>query len=385
MVIGIPKEIMTGEKRVAATPETCELFIKDGHKVLIEQGAGVGSLYMDEDYKASGAELTADVAALFQEADVILKVKEPQQNEILNKHEIELMHEGQSLITFLHPAAPANHDMVARLAKQGIISLTLDGVPRISRAQNMDSLTAMSTCAGYKGMIMAADILPRFVPQIFTAAGMIKPINALVVGVGVAGLQAIATAKRLGAVTYAMDIRPAACEQAMSLGAKVIELPFPPEQTVGEGGYALSLPSDLLQKEQQILDEYIATMDIVFLSALVPGKLAPILIHEEMVKKMKAGSVIVDISIDQGGNCAITTPAETATKHGVHIIGIKNIPGMLPTSATWMFAHTVRNIVQYLTKNGSLTLDLDDEIVKGMLTTHQGEIVHQGAREAMGL
>lgn len=385
MVIGIPKEIMTGEKRVSATPETCELFIKDGHKVIVEQGAGLGSLYMDNDYKASGAELTNDVVRLYQQADVILKVKEPQQNNTLNKHEIDLMHEGQYLITFIHPAAPANHEMVARLAKQGIIALTLDGVPRISRAQNMDSLTAMSTCAGYKGMIMAADILPKFVPQIFTAAGMIQPVHALVVGVGVAGLQAIATAKRLGAVTHAMDIRPAAAEQGMSLGAKVIELPFPPSQTVGEGGYALALPNELLQKEKQILSEYMKTMDIVFLSALVPGKLAPILVDEEMVKSMKPGSVIVDISIDQGGNCGITTPAETVTKHDVHIIGIKNIPGMLPTSATWMFAHTVRNIVQFLVKDGSIVLDLDDEIVQGMLTTNQGQIVHKGAREAMGL
>ncbi len=383
MVIGIPKEIMPGEARVSATPETVKKFVEDGSVVLVEHSAGVGSFYPDAEYAAAGAQLIQSAEELFQKADLILKVKEPLFNNEFNKHEVEMMHQGQYLITFIHPASPVNHDMVRLLAKQGVISMTLDSVPRISRAQSMDALTSMSTCAGYKGILLAANAMAKFIPPMFTAVGSMKPAKALVIGVGVGGLQALATAKRLGAITHAVDIRPAAMETAMSLGAKVIDVAVPADLAIAEGGYAKDLPADWLKKEQEKLREVLKEMDIVFLSALVPGKIAPILITEEMVKEMKEGSVIVDISIDQGGNCSITPPGRTEVKHGVTLIGIKNIPGMLPTSSTWMFANNVCNLVQYLMKDGKMVLDRTDEIVKSILVTIDNEIIHQGTLEAM--
>ena len=382
MIIGVPKEIMPGERRVAASPETVEKMVSDGLTVLVEKNAGEGAFYHDPDYVAAGACIVDDVSEIYQRADVILKVKEPLFNKEKEKHEVDMMHEGQTLITFIHPAAPANHDMVKHMAAQGVTSITLDGIPRITRAQTMDALTSMSTCAGYKGMLIAANELPHFVPQIFTAVGMIKPINVLVIGAGVGGLQAIATAKRLGAVVYAADIRPAAAEQAMSLGAKVIDLGVPAEEAIGEGGYALALSEKRLEEERQLLAGHLKDMDIVFLSALVPGKMAPILITEEMVKDMKPGSAIVDISIDQGGNCDITPAGTVEVKHAVTLIGIKNLPGLLPTSSTWMFSKNVYNLLSYLIKDGKIHLDMDDDIVKSALTTHGGKVVHQGTLEA---
>ncbi|MEG2213040.1 MAG: NAD(P) transhydrogenase subunit alpha [Clostridiales bacterium] len=362
MIIGVPKEIMHGERRVAAIPDTVKQFVADGAKVLVEKGAGEGSLFSDAQYVEAGAVMVADVAEIYAQSELILKVKEPLFNEAKKCSEISMMHQGQYLITFIHPAAPVNHQMVKDMAKQGVIGLTLDGVPRISRAQNMDALTSMSTCAGYKGILMAASDLAKFIPQIFCAVGMIKPCNVLVLGVGVAGLQALATAKRLGAVTYAADIRPAAAEQAKSLGAKLIEVGVPEEIAVGQGGYANALSADWIEKEREVLKTVVPKM----------ASMAP-------------GSVIVDISIDQGGNCASTVPGEQATVHDVIIEGIKNIPGMLPTSSTWMFAHNVYNLTKFLTKNGHVALDMNDEIVQRILVTLNGEIVHVGAKEAMGL
>lgn len=385
MIIGVPKEIMHGELRVSAIPETVAKFIEAGAEMLVEKSAGAGAHYPDSEYVAVGAKIIDDVAELYEKADVILKVKEPLFNEAKGVHEVDMMHQGQYLITFLHPAAPVNHEMVQNLAKKGVIGLTLDGIPRISRAQNMDALTSMSTCAGYKGMLLAANALSKFVPQIFCAVGMIKPVNTLIIGAGVGGLQALATAKRLGSVVYAADIRPDAVEQAKSLGAKIVETEVSAELAVGEGGYALSLPDDVLAKEREALKDAVSQMDIVFCGALVPGKLAPILITDEMVASMAPGSVIVDISIDQGGNCEATVPGETVVKHGVTIIGIKNIPGMLATSSTWMFANNVYHLVNYLMKDGKIVLDRNDEIVASILTTIDGEVVHAGAREAMGL
>lgn len=383
MIIGIPKEIMHGEGRVSAIPETVAKLKADGYEVLVENSAGDGAFFSDEEYAAAGATMVADVAELYAKADIILKVKEPQFNEAKGLHEVDMMHAGQYLITFIHPASPVNHEMVKNMAAKGIIGLTLDGVPRISRAQKMDALSSMSTCAGYKGILIAANDLAKFMPQIFCAVGMIKPCNVMVIGTGVAGLRALATAKSLGAVTYAADIRPAAAENAMSLGAKIVDTGVPAEVAVGEGGYANALSEEWLVKEREALKDTIKEMDIVFCSALVPSKLAPVILTEEIVKSMKPGSVIVDISIDQGGNCAITEPGETAVKHKVTIEGIKNIPGMLPTSSTWMFANNIYSLVNYLTKDGVFALDTEDEIVRGILTTIDGKIVHKGALEAM--
>ena len=384
MIIGIPKEIMHDEARVAATPDTVKKYVADGHKVLVEVNAGIGAQCPNEAYAAAGAIMCETAQQVYDEAELIPKVKEPLFNEQTGKHEVDMMHAGQYLITFIHPAAPVNHKMVKHMAEAGIISMSIEGVPRISRAQSMDALTSMSTCAGYKGILMAASDLIKFIPMMPTAAGMIKPCNVMVAGVGVAGLQALATAKRLGAKTYAIDIRPAAAEQATSLGAKLIDSGVDPALAIGQGGYAMELPADVLAAERERIAKVLPDMDIVFLSALVPGRLAPTLITEEMVKTMKPGSVIVDISIDQGGNCAITTPGVRDVKHGVILEGIKNIPGMLAESSTFMYAANMYNLVKYLTKDGKLNLDESDDIVSGMLTTKDGKVVHAGALAAMG-
>jgi len=386
MIIGIPKEIMQGEKRVSAIPDTVRKMVQDGLKVLVEKGAGAASHYFDEDYLAAGAEIVANPEGIYKQADVILKVKEPQFNHTKNKHEIEMMHSGQYLITFLHPAAPANHKMVRELAKKGVIGLTLDSVPRISRAQTMDALSSMSTCAGYKGMLMAANNISRFMPMIGSAVGMIKPANVLVIGAGVAGLRAIATAKGLGAIVHAVDIRPEACEQAKSLGARVVDLEIPEEIALSsDRKFAKDLPNFWLKKEREVLKEYVQKADIILASALVPGKVAPIIITEEMVKSMQPGSCIVDISIDQGGNCELTVPGEKTEQYGVIIEGIKNIPGMIPNASTWMFANNIYNLLKFLMKDGEIQLDLNDEITSSILVTKDGEIIHAGTKEAMSL
>lgn len=384
MIIGIVKEIMHGEGRVSATPETVAKYLVDGFQVLVENGAGDGAFFADELYQQAGADMVVDCAEIYRRADLILKVKEPLFNAKKNMHELDMMHAGQYLITFLHPASPSNREMIQKMADNGVIGLTLDGVPRISRAQKMDALTSMSTCAGYKGIMIAASQLTKFMPQIFTAVGMIKPCNALIIGSGVGGLQALATAKRLGAVIYAADIRPDAAEQAKSLGAKIIETGVPKEIAVGQGGYANYIPEEWLAKERDALREAVTQMDIIFGSALVPSRRAPNLLTDEMVASMKPGSVIIDISVDQGGNCALTEPGETCVKHGVTIVGIKNIPGMLPTSSTWMFAQNVYHLVEYLVKDGRIELDRNDEIVSGILTTIDGQLVHKGALEVIG-
>lgn len=382
MVIGVPTEIMEGERRVAATPDSVRRLVGDGHQVLVQSGAGIGSFHVDEAYREAGATVMEDEVLLFQKSDVIIKVKEPLFNETLGRHEADLMRPDQILITFIHPASPANHDLVRKLAANGITAITLDAVPRITRAQRMDALTSMSTCAGYKGMLLAADSLTTFMPMIVTAVGMIQPVNVLVVGTGVGGLQALATAKRLGAVCHAADIRPDAVEQAASLGAKTVDLGIPVDEAVGEGGYARKLSKERLREERERLAEVLPKMDIVFLSALIPGKKAPILLTEDMVKMMKPGSVIVDISIDQGGNCAITPPGHTEKKHDVTIIGIKNIPGLIPQSSTWLFSQNVYNLLKIVLPTAD-SVDVSDEIVQAALTTYKGEIVHKGTLEAM--
>ena len=385
MVIGIPKEIMHAENRVAAMPDTVKKMVAEGAKVLVETGAGAGAYFTDEQYAAAGAQMEADVSKIFASSDIILKVKEPQFNEKLAKHEAEMLREGQYFITFLHPASPVNHEMIRKLASTGVISLTLDGIPRITRAQSMDALSSMSTVAGYKGVLSAAVRLPKFLPMTGTAVGAIKPANVLVIGTGVAGLQAVATAKRLGAVVTAVDIRPPAEEQARSLGAKTHDVGIPPEFAVGKGGYANKLPDEWLLKERENIKELVKNSDIIILCALIPGKQAPILITEEMVKSMAPGSCIVDISIDQGGNCECTPPGKVETLHGVTIDGTKNIPGSVPTSSTWMFCQNIYNFLAYLANDGKITLDRNDEIVASSLTTINKEIVHAGTKEAMGI
>jgi len=287
------------------------------------------------------------------------------------------------LIAFLHPAAPINHDVVRMLRDRHITSFTMDDIPRTSRAQRMDALTSMSTITGYKSVIMAANRFPRFVPMIGTAIGTVKPARFLCVGVGVVGLQAIATAKRLGGVVKAVDIRPDACEAARSLGVTVAGFAVPEELAVGEGGYAKSLPPEWVQKEREALAPLVAEADIVILSALVHGEVAPLLVTEEMLRGMRPGSVVVDVSIDQGGNCELTEAGKEVVRHGVCLCGRQNIPGSMPVDASWLYASNVLHYLQNLFKHGIGTPDMDDEIVRGSLVTHNGKIVHKGTLKAM--
>lgn len=383
LTFGVVREVMQGERRVAATPATVKKMVSAGGHVLIEAGAGVGSHFSDAEYEAAGAKVFADVEALFAQADVILKVKEPQPRPSHQKHEVDMMRAGQCLVTFLHPAAPDNHGLIRNLAARGVVSFTLDSVPRTSRAQSMDALTSMSTVAGYKAVLMAADRLPKFMPMVGTAVGTLPPAKVLVLGAGVAGLQAIATARRLGAVVQAADVREEANNHAKSVGAKLIDLKIPAEVAVGEGGYARILPDEWLERERVILAEHVAQADLVITTALVPGREAPTLVTKAMVESMVSGSVIVDISIDQGGNCEVTEPGKVVERHGVSIYGTKNIPGMLPTSSTWMFANNIYNYVANLVRNGRVELDTTDDIVLSSLVTRDGRIVHAGALEAM--
>ena len=383
MLIGIPKEILPEEKRVAATPETVRKYCELGFDVVVESSAGKGVLISDEAYEDAGATMIADVERLFAEADVTLKVKQPIFNERLDKHEVNMLRDGSILVTFLHPAAPESHDIVKRLRDKNITAFTMDGIPRISRAQRMDALSSMSTVTGYKSVIMAANQLPTFIPMIGTAIGTIKPAKFLVVGAGVVGLQAIATAKRLGGVVKAIDIRNDACTQADSLGAKIVKFDIPQELAVGKGGYANALENEWLEIEQRLISPHLEEMDVVILSALVPGEVAPILVTEKMVASMKQGSVIMDVSVDQGGNCEVTEPGRFVQHMGVNICGIQNIPGRMAVHASWLYANNIYYYVENLFKNGAGELDLADEIVKSSLVTHRSTIHHQGALKAM--
>jgi len=384
MILGIPKEILDNELRVAVLPETVAEYVKMGFEVVVQSSAGEGALRADTEYERAGAKIVSDPDTLFAQADLIVKVKQPWLNKQTGKHEVEMMRPGAVLVSFLHPAAPPNHAMIRMLAARNITALTMDDVPRISRAQTMDALTSMSTVTGYKSVLLAANRFPKFVPMIGTAIGTIKAAKFLVIGTGVVGLQAIAAAKRLGGSIKAVDIKEEARKAGDSLGAKIVGFDVPPELAVGEGGYAKALPSEWIESERQAIRPHVEEADIVILSALVPGEVAPILVTEEMVRKMQAGSVIVDVSIDQGGNCAVTEPGRETVKHGVHLLGLWNIPGSMPVHASWLYAHNVLYYVKNLFKKGLDKPDLDDEIARHSLVTHDGAVVHQGALKSMG-
>ena len=385
MVIGIPKEILKEERRVAALPETVARYVAMGFKVVVETAAGQGVYRADKKYAAAGAEIVADAKALFDCADIVLKVKQPCFNEAIGRHEAELVRPDAVLICFLHPAAPGNHATVRTLCDRRVTSLTMDGIPRITRAQTMDALTSMSTITGYRSVLIAAGHFPRFIPMIGTAIGAIQPAQILVVGTGVVGLQAIATAKRLGGIIKAVDIREEARREAGSLkGTQVVGFEVPAEVAHGEGGYARALPDEWLERERELLRPIVPQTDIIILSALVPGEVAPILVTEDMVRSMKPGSVIMDISIDQGGNCAMTEPGRETVVNDVYVCGTANIPGSIAVDATWLYAHNMLHYVENLFPNGPGAPRLDDEIVQHSLVTIGGEIVHKGALKAMG-
>ncbi len=383
MRIGIPKEILPEEKRVAAIPETVTKYIHMGFEVLIESSAGCGIYVSDDEYINAGAQIIDNVEELFAKSDIILKVKQPCFNEKTGKDEVEMLRSNGIVITFLHPAAPHNHGMVRALCNKNITSFTMDGIPRISRAQKMDALTSMSTVTGYRSVLDAANRMQKFVPMIGTAIGTIKPAIFLIIGSGVVGLQAIATAKRLGALVKVVDIREEARKEAMSLGAKVAGFEVPANLALGEGGYAKTLPSDWIEKEKKELETPVKEADAIILSALVPGEVAPVLITEQMVMQVKPGSVIIDVSIDQGGNCEITEAGSTIEKHEVTISGVSNIPGHMAAHASWLYANNLFYYVENLFKKGINEFDMEDEIVKHSLVTKDGKIHFKGAIKAM--
>ena len=375
MRVGIIKETLENERRIAAVPETVSKMTKAGTEVLIESGAGSGSFISDGEFEASGARISSRDEIL-SGADVLLKVNKP------TIAEIEKMKEGAIVISFLQPFS--SPEEIKKLAGRKVSALSMEMVPRITRAQRMDALSTMSTVAGYKVVLLAADASGRFFPMLSTAAGTIPPCKAIIIGAGVAGLQAIATAKRLGAVVTAFDVRPAAGEQVKSLGAEFVSLDVPHEQAEDTGGYAKELPPEFYQKEQEIIRKYSKDTDIIISTALIPGKKAPVLITEDMVKEMKPGSVIVDMAVEFGGNCTLSESGKEVVKHGVTIIGFSNIPAMMPVHASLLYAKNILAFLNLISPDGkSASLDLEDDIIKGSLITHAGEIVHPAIKEAV--
>jgi H+-translocating NAD(P) transhydrogenase subunit alpha len=374
MKVGIPKEIASNEKRVALVPEAVGTVAKAGTEVLVEVGAGEGAYIPDRAFEKAGATLVPDARALLSQAEVVLKVQAPVLNTALGSHEVELMQEGAVLITFLQPQS--DPDLVKRLAERKITSFSMDRIPRIARAQKMDALSSQSTVAGYKAVLTAASSLGKFLPMLVTAAGTVPPAKVLVLGAGVAGLQAIATARRLGAVVQAYDIRPAVKEQIESLGGTFVELDLAGEQTEDASGYARELTGESRERENVLLRRHVPQADIVITTALIPGRRAPVLITDEMVQEMKTGSVIVDLAAEMGGNCELTEPGRRVSKHGVMIHGELNIPSTMPLHASQMYSRNISSLLLHLVRNGALELDFNDPITNDTCITHGGRVRH---------
>ncbi len=366
MIVSVPKETVPGEHRVALVPELVPRLTKAGLDVVVQSGAGESAGFLDAAYAGKGARLEAEV---FDKADVLLKVQPP------TLDEIGRMKENSLLISFLQPYT--NITAIKALAARQITAFSMELMPRITRAQPMDALSAMSTIAGYKAVLIAATRLPKFFPLLMTAAGTITPARVFVIGAGVAGLQAIGTARRLGAVVEAYDTRPAVKEQVESLGAKFAELGLAAKDAEDKSGYAKAQSEEFYRKQQEMMSKYVTAADVVIPTALVPGQRAPILITEEMVHGMRPGSVIVDLAAEQGGNCALTEAGQEIVKHGVIIIGPLNLPSTVPFQGSEMYARTVTSYLAHLLKDGRPHLDLNDELTRGPLVTHQGEIRHE--------
>ena len=375
MKVGVPKEIVVGENRVALVPDAVGLLRKAGPQILFESGAGEGAFFPDRAYEAAGATIVSDPVALFTEADAVLKVQAPVLNPVLGKHEVELMREGTVLISFLQPHS--HPDLVNRLVERKITSFSMDLIPRIARAQKMDALSSQSTVAGYKAVLAAASSLGKFFPMLVTAAGTIPPAKVLVLGAGVAGLQAIATARRLGAMVQAYDIRPAVKEQVESLGGTFIELDLGGEKTEDVSGYAEELTAKSQEREKVLLRRHVPEADIVITTALIPGKRAPVLITAEMVQDMRAGSVIVDLAAEAGGNCELTEPDSVVTRYGVTIHGSLNVPSTMPVHASQMYSKNISSLLLQLVRNGKLELDFNDPVINDTCITHEGRVRHQ--------
>ena len=367
MIVAVVREV-PGENRVALVPETVSRLAKAGISVAVERGAGQNAAFSDKLYEDAGAKVSADKTAVLKDADVLVKVGRP------TSEELHAMRPGAAVIGFLAPLGDPKY--VSDLAQTNITALSMDAIPRITRAQSMDALSSQSNIAGYKSVLLAACALPKFFPMLTTAAGTIPPAKVLILGAGVAGLQAIATARRLGAVVSAYDTRAVVKEQVMSLGATFVEFDVGGDAE-GAGGYAKELTPEQIDKQRAFMVQHIGASDVVITTALVPGRRAPILITEEAVKAMRLGSVIVDLAAEAGGNCALTKPGETTVADGVTIIGITNLPGSMPYHASQLYARNVFTLLTHLTKDGALHMDFADEITKGTTLTHGGKVLHE--------
>jgi NAD(P) transhydrogenase subunit alpha len=377
LIVGIPKENTPDERRVALVPDALRTLTDLGIEVVVQSGAGVGAGFEDADYESAGAKVEADASALLGCADLVIKVQPPCEMPG-GGHEVDALRSGAAFIGFLKPLDEPG--LAKRLAARNVTAFSMELMPRISRAQSMDALSAMSTIAGYRAVLLASAALPKIFPMLVTAAGTISPARVLIIGAGVAGLQAIATARRLGAVVEAYDTRPAVKEQVESLGARFVELDLETEGSEDAGGYAKAQDEAFYERQREELAKKIAGVDVVITTALVPGQAAPLLITEEAVRSMKTGSVIVDLAAEKGGNCACTQADQDAVVHGVTIIGRTNLPAEIPANASQMYTKNVVTFLKHLAPEGELVLDLDDEITSGALLTHEGGITNDAVR-----
>jgi NAD(P) transhydrogenase subunit alpha len=379
VVIGVPREVVAGERRIALVADSVARLARSGLDVYVETVGDDGGDFPDADFEAAGAKLVSDPAALYRAVDLLVKVAPPVLHPRAQRHEVDLLREGAALIATLRPAS--NRDVVRRLAARRITAFAMDRMPRITRAQGMDVLSSQATLAGYKAVLIAAGALPKLLPLLMTAAGTLKPARVLVLGAGVAGLQAIATARRLGALVEAFDVRPAAREQVESLGARFVGREALGDDSAQDaGGYARELDSAQQARQREILAQRIAQADAVICTALVPDKRAPLLVARAQVERMRRGSVIVDLAAEQGGNCELTRAGEVVEHHGVQIHGPVNLAASLPVHASEMLSRNHESYISHLVRDGELVLDLDDELTRAPLITHNGEILDPALR-----
>jgi len=383
MIIGVPTETFPGERRVALVPAVVPNLVKAGCEVLVQQGAGDAAGFPDSLYAGKGARIAATRHEVFKSADALLQVLGHGANDRTGRDDLPLLRPGQVLVGFLRPLGDPR--TVEEIARTGAIAFAVELMPRITRAQSMDALSSMATVAGYKAVVLAAQILPRMFPMLTTAAGTIPPAKVLVIGAGVSGLQAIATARRLGGVVSGYDIRPAAKEQVQSLGARFVELPLAAAGAEDRRGYARAQDETFYARQRELLARVVAESDVVVTTAVVPGQRAPVLVTADMVAAMPWGSVIVDLAAERGGNCELTRPAETVVARGVTIIPAVNLASTVPTHASQMYAKNLAAFFLHLVKDGALRLDVGDEITRETLVTRDGEVVHPRIREALGL
>lgn len=379
MIVGVPREIYPGERRVGLVPAVVPNLAKAGLEVVVEAGAGVEAGFPDAEYVAKGAKIVADRTEVFRVADIVVQVLCYGSNDQTGAADLPLFRRGQVLIGFLRPLGSL--ETIQAIAATGVTSFSVELIPRTTRAQSMDALSSMGTMCGYKAVLIAADSLPKIFPMLTTAAGTITPARVLIIGAGVAGLQAIATARRLGAVVSAYDLRPASKEQVQSLGARFVELPIEAKDAQDARGYARAQDEDFYRRQRELLGKVVQESDVVITAAVIPGKKSPVLVTEDMVKGMAPGSVIVDLASERGGNCEITETGKTVVKHGVTLIGAINVAAGVPYHASMMYAKNITAFLTHLIKDQKLNLNLEDEIVRETLLTRGGEIVNARARE----